>query len=210
MRWRRRRRRRRVFPPRGCVTRGTAQIRFSSLNALSVLALQARCSLQESRRRPSARFIAFPPGFVSFSRFVSPFISPPAAPRRAPLSFSLSLFLSVVTLSTRRTSTTFRRRSSCSFWHFSSGRVTLVSFFARALLPLPLPRPLCPRITPSTSFSSSFLPSFLLLFFPSLLPSRQSRYKEFVSFNPSNPRPPSSYSPRRRGISDQSAAVENL
>ena len=165
MRWRRRRRRRRVFPPRGCVTRGTAQIRFSSLNALSVLALQARCSLQESRRRPSARFIAFPPGFVSFSRFVSPFISPPAAPRRALLSLSLS----VVTLSTRRTSTTFRRRSSCSFWHFSSGRVTLVSFFARALLPLPLPLAhFVLESPPSTDFSSSFLPSFLLLFFPSV------------------------------------------
>lgn len=84
-----------MVPPRGCVTRGTAQIRFSSLNALSVLALQARCSLQESRRRPSARFIAFPPGFVSFSRFVSPFISPPAVPRRAPL-LSLSLFFSLL------------------------------------------------------------------------------------------------------------------
>lgn len=53
---------------------------------------------------------------------------------------------------------------------------------------------------PSTGFSSSFLPSFPLPSLPSFLPSRQSRYKEFVSFNPSNPRPPFSYSPRKRGI----------
>ena len=167
----RRRRRRRVFPPRGCVTRGTAQIRFSSLNALSVLALQARCSLQESRRRPSARFIAFPPGFVSFSRFVSPFISPPAAPRRAPLSFSLSLSLCCNALHKEDVDDVSKTQLLQLLTLFVGSRHPCIFLRACTAPSPPSPRPLCPRITPIHRlffFLPSFLPSSLLSFFASV------------------------------------------
>ena len=150
-----------MFPPRGCVTRGTAQIRFSSLNALSVLALQARCSLQESRRRPSARFIAFPPGFVSFSRFVSPFISPPAAPRRAPLSFSLSLSLCCNALHEEDVDDVSKTQLLQLLTLFVGSRHPCI--FLRACT--------APSSSPSPTLSSNHPIHKLFFFLPSFLPS---------------------------------------
>ena len=111
----------------------------------------------------------------------------------------------------RTPTTTFlrRRRRSCSLWHFSSGRVTLVSFFARVsssscsfLLPLFAFLTLSARPTFLLPFLSRFfLPSFLL----SSVSTSIQRIRSPLTRQ--NPQPSFHIQP---GESDQSAAAENL
>lgn len=149
------------------LTSPSAQIRFSAFNAPSDLASPARRALQESRRRPSGRFIAFP-GKIS-SRF----------------HHGLFRFPFCVSMTGRDRScdpaifTARRRRFFFFFFFLDCSRLarlgTRDKIFSQ-LLTLLSPGLDSHNISLSSATVSFFLPSFLSSFLPvsfppSLLPS---------------------------------------